>query len=206
MSKRLAIVTPILAIAAFAVTPVAAQAAEPLWRSNGAVIKEGKKRQTISFGVMKFKSPIGEVVCKWADAHEIENPFGGGHGLDIVTLWTTYECSSAGCPGRVIVTGQNVFKWLTFLRRFEERIQDVWTGVEMRVQCLVGEKEESVLNTVFKGELSPTLTNGTSAAKPAFEEFGPGSGSLVSEEFGAGELTGKDKMMGFEEQEVIQAQ
>jgi hypothetical protein len=203
MSKKLAIVAPLLAIAAFALTPVAAQAAEPHWYVNGVLLKEGRKVPTISFGKVDFRISGGQSNCKWEAAGEIENPTGGLRGIDAVTQWHAYECIAPGCPGTITLIGENVSKWLTFLRRSGEAVQDQWTGVEMRNECTVG--EEKAFNELFHGELFPTVHSGTSAAKPAFEEFNDAESGELTSEIGPASLVGKDKMIGFEEQEVIGA-
>jgi hypothetical protein len=93
--------------------------------------------------------------------------------------------------------------WLSHLGTEGENIRVTIENIVHRVKCSSGPEE--FVNTAFKGTLTPRLVNGVSAAKPGFLEFGAGSGTLVSKEFGAAEVSGKLKIVGYEEQEIIGA-
>jgi len=78
---------------------------------------------------------------------------------------------------------------------FLERLE----GMGVRVICAA-----SALNVEFHGSLTPKVTNGSSiGAAPSKLEFNPAAGSLESTS-GAGEMSGKLKLMGYEGQELIQ--
>ena len=205
MSKKLFIgLVPLVVTAAVAVMPVAAQA-EPHWYRNGVIIKEGKRVQTVTWGKLTFNTPVGVIICKWTDAHELYNPVGGGRGLDESFLYDAYECSAPGCPAIIRVKFEK--RWLTGLVPVEPgKIGDQMTEGAVRLTCYVPaseKEEEKVLSSaLFSGELTPVFKNGTSATKPSAEEFSPASGMLTSE-IGPATVEGTDKMMGFEAQEVI---
>lgn len=232
MSKKLFIgAVPLLVTAAFAVLPMAAQAAEPQWKSNGALLKEGVRKPTVTWGTLELKSALGIVKCHNVDAGWIENPKGAvagekpGIGATENFIPFFFPCEAPGCPGEIKVIGEGLSTtvpgtsflapeswWPTELEREGEIIRaksgETKTSpakkVLVRIQCNIG--TEDVVNTVYEGTNFPEQKNGASAAKPAFAEFGPGSGGLVSKEFGGSETIGKDKVMGYEEQEVLGAQ
>ncbi len=84
-------------------------------------------------------------------------------------------------------------------------VRDATSGVEVKLECYVnGQLEESLL---FSRSSTPLEHGGTSAGKPTLMELGAGSGEL--EALGGsvkGTITGKTKLLGFEEQELISAQ
>jgi actin-related protein len=80
-------------------------------------------------------------------------------------------------------------------------IRDVAEGIVIHLIC-EAPPGTVVVNTRFSGSTEPEMVPGTSAGKPSFSEFGAGSGHLESTD-GPGETIGKDKMMGYEEEEVI---
>ena len=76
-----------------------------------------------------------------------------------------------------------------------------WFYVAIRCD---GTRTASALNVEFHGSLKPKETNGSSiGAAPSKLEFNAASGSLESAS-GAGELTGKLKLLGYEAQELVQ--
>jgi hypothetical protein len=227
MSKKLFIgVVPLLVAAAFAVAPVAAQAAGPHWTCNKSECAKGKRIPTVTWGTLELKSALGIVKCHNVDAGWIENPTSGNPGIDATENFIPYffPCEAPGCPGEIKVIGEGLSTtvagttflapeswWPSELEVVEGVIRDKagltatspTKNVKVRIQCNIG--TEDVVNTVYEGENFPQQVNGTSAAKPAFGEFGAGSGGLVSKEFGGSETIGKDKIMGYEEQEVLGA-
>jgi hypothetical protein len=198
MSKKLLMgLTPVLAVAALAVMPVAAQA-EPHWKRNGALLKEGQKVKTNSWGKLTFTSAIGEVKCKKLDAGDVENPPGGGPGVDHVVLFQLYECTSPACPTAISVKASGL-PWPT------ELFIDGSGAIRDRIKGIIVTFTCPPTTIVFSGELTPLIKNGTSASKPPCDEFDAGSGALHSELAGEGIIRGCDKFLGFAEQEVITA-
>jgi hypothetical protein len=108
MSKRLFII--VAAVAAFAVMPVAAQAAagEAHWAANGSLIKEGVKTPIINWGGatnLSQTSKIGEINCKGIGSGYVENPVGGTAGVGKSQQSVFYECKSAGCEEAAKLNG-----------------------------------------------------------------------------------------------------
>lgn len=107
MSKKLFMTfVPLLAIAAFAVTPAAMAANNLHWYSNAEAkpIKEGKAVKVITFGEAKELSQvssIGKIECASVGSGIIENPTGGGAGIGTSTNSTFYECKAEGCEQTV---------------------------------------------------------------------------------------------------------
>src|SRR5215469_2364304 len=105
MLKKLFIVlAPLLAIAAFAVMPVAAQATGHYY-SNGLKIAEGSKKTVIEWGTITLaggveSSPCGSRVTAWhvtchtAAGGTVENPVGGLPGVGATEAYAAYQCES----------------------------------------------------------------------------------------------------------------
>jgi hypothetical protein len=81
-----------------------------------------------------------------------------------------------------------------------EAVEAPVTGVKF--ECYVGGKFEGEI--VFYGSSTPKNKNGTTCAKPTLVEFGAGSGELEALAGAVkGTTTGKAKLLGYEEQELI---
>jgi hypothetical protein len=210
--KLLASLAPLLAIAAFAVMPAAAQAV-PHWYKSGVLLKEGQRVQTITWGTVSIITAVGNFICKKSNAEDIENPIGGGPGVDRMVLFDLYECVAPGCP---LETRVEAFKlpWLTELTIGSGgEILHKIKGIKLVLGCWKGPPtgpgnvstaERGIPEVLLsaEGELTPKWTNGPSATKPSFDECGPES-ALLSE-IGPVQITCKDKYLGFIEQELIQ--
>jgi hypothetical protein len=199
MFRRLTLgLVSLLAVAAFVVVPAVTQAkpkeTKPaIW--TGCHGKESKgKCQVVSWGTLTFtflqkSTGIGTFTCKKSDAGNIWNP-AKGNGLDEVVLLDFYECKSEQCPAPVAITALKL-PWQTELIRNGNAIFDSIKGIELEFKC----GGSSVIAT---GELTPKMVNNN----PTYEEFTAASG-LLSSPLGPVEVTGRDKMMGFENQEKI---
>jgi hypothetical protein len=84
----------------------------------------------------------------------------------------------------------------------EANIRDVTEGIEIEIIC-EAPPGTVVLAVMFSGTVQPETVNGQSGGKPSGGEFGAGSGELISPEFGPETFGGRDKVMGYEEQEVV---
>ena len=127
----------------------------------------------------------------------LENPTGGGAGKDATLTFSPINCVAPGCPAEIEVKAEGL-PWPSELEEPEAGVvRDKFTGVKIRIRCHAG--EINFLNVVFEGENKPLSKNGTSATKPSFQEFGPGSGELLSE-VGPGKTSGKAKVQGYETQ------
>ncbi|HEV2923904.1 MAG TPA: hypothetical protein VGW98_07710 [Solirubrobacteraceae bacterium] len=211
MTKKLVIsFAPLLAIVAFAVMPAAAQAV-PHWTVNGA-LATSEHTQITSWGTVTFrvvKGGTGAVTCKKADAGDIWNPVGGGAGLDSTVLFAYYECEGEGvCPvGDTLKVTSSALPWASELIEVAGVIRDETKAMHVAIECYEpGGKLAG--STSFVGSLKPRVVHGSSALHPGFEEFDPGSGELEVEG-SKGAVTskgeGEDKMLGFTEQELINA-
>ena len=65
--------------------------------------------------------------------------------------------------------------------------------------------EQAVPVATCAGEVAPKLKSGSSPAKPSALEFDSDSGKLNCKPFGEGTTTGKLKLSGYNEEEVISA-
>jgi hypothetical protein len=219
MTKKLyAALLPLFAVAAFAVMPAVAQAAPHFYKCEAKA--GGKyhdadctekvagnfeltrlpftsaKTQVITWGKLTLtNATLGKVTCKKIDAGNVWNTTEAAVGKDNIEVFVLYECTAAACPspGVLTVTAAGL-PWLTELVAGTP-IRDKTTGISVTIKCT-----EPAVEAVFTGELTPEFVNDS----PSYTEFGPGSGHLTSSVFGEGTITGKDKIMGFENQEQIQ--
>ncbi len=103
---------------------------------------------------------------------------------------------------RVTATG---LPWRSSPSKEEAGVVRDASGFEVKLECYDhGQLEGSLL---FSGSSTPLEHGRVSASKPTFMEFGAGSGGL--EALGGsvkGKITGRTKLLGFEEQELISAQ
>jgi hypothetical protein len=219
MSRKLyAAFVPLLAVVAFAIAPAAAQAAPHWYSCHEVAAGTGKytdpdctklakgnfeltrlpftsaKTQVITWGKLTLhNATLGEVTCKKIDAGNVWNTVLANPGLDNIEAFTLYECTSTTCEGTTTVTAAGL-PWLTELVAGPP-IRDKTTGISVTIKCT-----KPVVEATFTGELTPEFVNDS----PSYTEFGAGSGHLTSSVFGEGTVTGKDKIMGFENQEQIQ--
>jgi len=97
--KHLMGLAPLLAILAFAGTPVTAQAAQH-WYKNNVKLAEGKPIPVVTFGgAVNFssRSEVGELNCRTVGAGTIENPVGGGAGVGKTYESTFFACKAPAC-------------------------------------------------------------------------------------------------------------
>jgi hypothetical protein len=101
MFKKIFIgLAPLLAIAAFAVMPAAAQAVTQHWYVSGTKATEGEQIPVVWFGNeinLGQTSGFGEVNCRTIGGGTIENPVGGGAGVGSMNALTFYECKGEQC-------------------------------------------------------------------------------------------------------------
>jgi hypothetical protein len=99
---------PLLALAAFAVMPVAAQATGHYY-SNGLKIAEGSKKTVIEWGTLTLAGVKGgtlpnHVTCHIAAGGTVENPVGGGAGVGATEAFVSYQCESENIGAKGTVT------------------------------------------------------------------------------------------------------
>jgi hypothetical protein len=165
MNRKLFVsLAPLLAIAAFAVLPVAAQATGlPHYYKNNVVITPAEgKIPTIGWGVISLAStttPGKFVECKNAVGGYVENkaPFATTPGEGATQSFAAYECTSAlSCPGGAPFASAQPEKFngpakapepaevasLPWLSKLTEEspptIRTETTGVDVRISCHVG--------------------------------------------------------------------
>jgi hypothetical protein len=186
-----------------------ANASPAYWYRNGAKIAQGVKVPIISWGTLTLHSAEDPVTCHTVGGGYIENPVGGGTGIDRIESFTPFfSCAAPACPAVNEVKAEKLPWPSELIDEGEGVITEKSTGIALRVKCFVPatteEAEQVMSNVVFSGEWTPSIQSGTSATKPSFVDFGAGSGHLESED-GPGETIGREKLMGYEEEEVITA-
>jgi hypothetical protein len=114
--KLLTGIVPMLAVAALAVMPALAQAAEPHYYKPGLVTRypEGEKVRFIEWGKLTLSpepSLTAVTPCEFSGGGYVENPVGGGAGVGQTLRLATWNCSNVECPaGEVEVSGKKVEK------------------------------------------------------------------------------------------------
>jgi hypothetical protein len=105
MSRKLLIsIVSLLAIAAFAVMPLGAQAVTQHWYRAGSKLPEATSVPIVTFGGkvnLSQTSAVGETNCKESGGGTVENPTGGGAGVGRTDAAFFYECKSEKCEQEV---------------------------------------------------------------------------------------------------------
>jgi hypothetical protein len=105
MSKKLLTsIAPLLALAAFAVMPVAAQAVTQHWYKNGLKLEAGSSEPIVTFGGeinLSQTSSLGEINCRQVGGGAVENPAGGGAGTGRTDSVDFFECKSPQCEAEI---------------------------------------------------------------------------------------------------------
>jgi hypothetical protein len=203
MSKKLyGAIMPLLAVAAFLGTAAAAQAA-PHWYSEGTRLPfTSAKTQDVTWGKLKLTASTGLVLeCKVVDAGNVWNTTLAAAGRDNLEVFQAYECHSvpeSTCASVTVTTNKLPYE-SELTEAVAGTIRDKFTVAELVVVCGTNPA------VVFSGTLEPKVVNGSSAAKPTVLEFGTGSGTLTASGGVTATVEGKDRLVGFENSEVLTA-
>ena len=169
----------------FAATVTTEVPCEPWWYSNGKLLKEGEKESVTTTGVTTAHVGETSTKCKVKDVEQIENPVGGGAGVDLMQEYIVTGCAAkpSPCPAKqkveIIAHG---LPWHTHLVGGPP-IRDVIEGIELEVLCS-GKPLD-----IFTGTLSPLVGN-------SVLEYDAGSGSLFDPLKNPATFTGSDKLKG----------
>ncbi|HXB16110.1 MAG TPA: hypothetical protein VNV44_10265 [Solirubrobacteraceae bacterium] len=185
---RVAVALGVMALAA----PAAAQAAPPVWLSEGKPLPAGVVEKVATKGKLTLTvraatgAPITTIKCKVKDEEEIQN--GPNGGTDEMTSFVLFGCKAkpSPCPTGVapVLTAKNL-PWRTALEETPEKvIVDAIFGANIEVSC-----QGTTFEDFFEGVLRPTVGASTLI-------FGPGSGSLHGTSGDSLEIQGVDKLKG----------
>jgi hypothetical protein len=215
MNKKLLIGAPLLAIAAFAVTPVAAQATQPHWYHDN-ILNTNVPRTILEWGVVSYKDTSDgiNITCHTAGVgtEDNPNPVATTAGVSSTEAIVYLKCEQIGfCPPSTTIAVTAVptsLPWPSVLEQSGAVIRSKTTGIKTRAACFNSSGVEvGGDNTI--GSITPSVQNGMSALHPSFAEFdGGGSGLLeaCSDECPDPILPeGEVKFLGFDEQELISA-
>jgi hypothetical protein len=189
----------------------------PHWYRNGGIVPAGRRVLAIEWGTLTLTSAAGAVTCHTVGGGYVENPAGGGAGVNMIQSFSPYECASAECPfeSRLEAFGM---PWSSVLEeQVAPAIRSTSTGVALVSGCWLapasgsgnasteerGKPTGALLS--FAGESAPRLVNGGSIVKPSRLEYGPGSGELLNTTVGGGATTGTAVLIGYQEQETLTA-
>ncbi|MCW3033720.1 MAG: hypothetical protein QOK19_1720 [Solirubrobacteraceae bacterium] len=180
-------------ITAFAVTAASAQAVGPHWiwgPKKTEEIPAGKPVPVATEGTLTFTvTPVSgkplKTKCQIEDRELIENPLGGGPGVDEMLSFNISGCTGkAACSTGALISFQAVgLPWLSLLQPGTPPIDEI-KGVEIQEQC-----SGAVLST-YTGTLTPTVSGS------ALNFGGASSGTLEDAFKNKLTLKGKDKMTG----------
>ncbi len=179
-------------VAAFAATTAAAQAAGPHWiwgPKKTEEIPAGKAVPITTGGTLTFTvTPVSgkplKAKCNVEDRELIENPIGGGPGLDTMTSFVISGCTGkAACStGALIAFQATGLAWASELLAGPP-IRDEIKGVEIQEQC------NGLALSTYTGTWTPEV-KGTNL------KFGAGSGTLEDAFKNKLNIAGTDKMTG----------
>ncbi len=164
-----------------------AAAPTPKWFGNGHLIGEGQKVSVTTTGSLTLRlidqSGQPKTKCKLSDKEIIENPPGGGVGVDEITAFALSGCATSAslCPGVLSFTSLNL-PWRTHLIAGPP-IRDVIEHIELSGVC---EAPRETLR--LEGTLMPTVGS-------SILDFAAGAGELTGN-FGPATVTGTDKLKG----------
>jgi len=200
-----ALLLPVLAVAAMAMTAGAAQAA-PHWfvceKEHGGSepkfsdsecqtsLSTGKWEwvkltethvRAVTFGELTFKTGAISITCQVLDRGFIWNVT--ANGLDSITNLENYECASAQCATSSLTASG--FNWSTELVAGTPPTDKI-TGAAVTANCA------GTIPPIFnKGTLSPKIINGTET-EGTHAEFTTGTGELENSSGEKAQVTGKD--------------
>ena len=178
-------------IAAFAATGAVAQAAPPhwIWAKPVEELPQGKAvpistEGNLGFTIVPASGKKTTTKCKVEDRELIENPIGGGPGIDTMTAFVLSGCGKAACStGALILFEAAGLPWATELIAGTP-IRDEIKGVQIQEQC------GGLVMSTFEGNLTPEVKNYGGLT------FGPGSGILEDAFKNKMEVKGTDKLLG----------
>jgi len=179
-------------VAAFAATGGVAQAAGPhwIWAKPVEELPQGKAvpittEGTLTFAVTPASGKKMTTKCKIEDRELIENPIGGGPGVDTMTAFVISGCTGkAACSTGALIAFQAAgLPWASELIAGTP-IRDEIKGVQIQEQC------SGLVLSTYEGTLTPEVKNYGGLG------FGAGSGVLEDAFKNKLELKGTDKLLG----------
>jgi hypothetical protein len=188
--RRLAVA--LMTLAAMAVTASVAEAAEPhwIWGKPTEEIPAGSLVSIETSGKLTFvlknssSKTFANIKCSIVDTDLIENPIGGGAGIDTMTNFELVGCTgkgacSTGAPYLLMPTG---LPWSSKLLAGTPVKNALF--MEFQLQC-----GGAIVGT-FKGMEFPTISSFGGM------KFGPGTGTLTDGSGNTMILAGKDNLKG----------
>jgi hypothetical protein len=188
------------------------------WYKSNVLLAQGARATFVAWGTLTLTSSNGAgVVCHTAAAGYVENPMGGGPGVDQIEPFAAFRCESHKfCPSGAAteLIGERL-PWPAVLEEIEGLlIRTPTTGIRLSIDCIVGGNAEVAAKFITNplsaccATQAPRFWAGVSASNPSFLEYAAGSGEL--EEEGSAEAVkatteGEVKMFGFANQELLVA-
>ena len=166
-----------------------ASSPSPKWYSDGEQIAQGQKVNVATSAslTLRLLQQTGEptIKCKLKDSETVENPVGGGAGVDEVTAFTLSGCkttSTSLCRGKLFEFTASNLPWRTHLIDGSP-ITDELEGIELLGSCTApGEVVR------LEGTLTPAVVGSAL-------DFSTSSGKLGGN-YGQASVTATDKLKG----------
>ena len=174
-------------LVAFAVTPALASASVPHWYTGSGpptILPQGQSVELTSKGILSFHLKKAKIKCALQDKESIENPIGGGAGIDSISTFTLLKCTGkAPCqPPKTIELNAAGLPWASHLLATTP-IKDEINGIVLQERC------SGVLEDTYQGSLTPKV--GTNVLN-----FTAASGSLLDSFGEPGTIAGADTLTG----------
>jgi len=107
MNKKLLSLAPLLAIAAFAVSPAVSQAVTPHFYKSNNELAPGNPEgdinspglDVVAWQTLTLTSAAGTAICENAFLGDVWNPTGGGAGKAAVDAFAVVDCQAEACEG-----------------------------------------------------------------------------------------------------------
>ena len=222
--KRFIGVGLLLAIAAFAVMPAAAQAV-PHFYSNKVILPEesggpaAEGKDIILWGTITVETKtVGTWVCLHEFAGDAFNPVGGGAGEGRFDGYVAFDCTNPVCE-EVFKSKQEIIpEGLEKFGEWEAKLTEAVAGkprlktgnstlesptqIKFLIWCPPAGLGE--IKTKSKGELTPLVENGTVIGSgPSKVKFDETAGELEIANVKEGKVNGSLKAMGYEGGELL---
>ena len=167
------------------------------WHGEGQVFAEGSPQTVTSKATLVLHlANRTTVTCKLKDKETVENPNGGGAGVDHTTEFALTGCKAsptACAKGEKLSVVPGGLPWASELV-IGPPIRDDLSGVELKVECTAKGVKKSF--DVLTGSLTPEVGD-------SVFEFASGSGELSESLGGKATITGQDKLKGPKKHKVI---
>lgn len=163
----------------------------PYWYSEGKLLGQGILEEVKTKGTITLHLGEATITCKVKDLETIENPLGGGAGVDHMVQFILSGCKGTPSPcakGEKLEVSPAGLPWPTQLLAGTP-IRDQISGIEIKIECNNKRTNKKSVYDVLTGTLAPSVGN-------SVLEFDAGSGALSQSRGGTAPVSGTDVLKG----------